>query len=250
MTRVLGEAGETIHPASRHLANESAHFTSESAGHDLHCFQAWRRMDELLVANFMVLHDVLEDEHYDLIVADEAWEADHFLHENPELKRGAFAWLTDFVGWLPTDDAPAAEAALTADYNAEMLEHVARYPWIRDRALFVGNPDDVVPHDFGPDLPAIRDWTEQHFEFPGYITGFDSQHAATSSRSEPTSASNRPSGSALRPSVVRESARPCCGLSSTPSQRPSRSYPSSGCSSSPGPGSTPTRSGPYPTASR
>jgi pimeloyl-ACP methyl ester carboxylesterase/predicted glycosyltransferase len=172
VTRVLGEAGETIHPASRHLANESAHFTSESAGHDLHCFQAWRRMDELLVANFMVLHDVLEDEHYDLIVADEAWEADHFLHENPELKRGAFAWLTDFVGWLPTDDAPAADAVLTADYNAEMLEHVARYPGIRDQALFVGNPDDIVPHDFGPDLPAIRDWTEQHFAFPGYITGF------------------------------------------------------------------------------
>ena len=172
VTRMLAEAGETIHPASRHLANESAHFTSESAGHDLHCFQAWRRMDDLLVANFMVLHDVLEDQHYDLIVADEAWEADHFLHENPELKRGAFVWLTDFVGWLPTDDAPPADAVLTADYNAEMLEHVARYPWIRDRALFVGNPDDVVPLDFGPDLPAIRDWTKQHFAFPGYITGF------------------------------------------------------------------------------
>lgn len=172
VTRVLAEAGERIHPASRYLVSESAHFTSESAGHDLHCFQAWRRMDDLLVANFMVLHDVLEDEHYDLIVGDEAWEADHFLHENPELKRGAFAWLTDFVGWLPTEDAPAEDAMLTADYNAEMLEHVARYPWIRDRALFVGNPDDVVSRAFGPDLPDIRDWTKDHFAFPGYITGF------------------------------------------------------------------------------
>jgi hypothetical protein len=172
VTRVLAEAGEAIHPASRYLANESAHFTSESAGHDLHCFQAWRRMDEMLVANFMVLRDVLEDEHYDVIVADEAWEADHFFHENPELKRGAFAWLTDFVGWLPTGDASSSDAALTADYNAEMLEHVARYPWVRDRAIFVGNPDDIVPHDFGADLPGIREWTEQHFAFPGYITGF------------------------------------------------------------------------------
>jgi predicted glycosyltransferase len=55
-----------------------------------------------------------------------------------------------------------------------MLGHVARYPWIRDRALFVGNPDDVVPHDFGPGLPDIRGWTERHFAFPGYITGFAS----------------------------------------------------------------------------
>jgi len=174
VTDVLTEAGERIHPASRHLSNESAHFTRESTGHDLHCFRAWRHMDELLVANFMVLHDVIEAEHYDLIVADEAWEADHFLHENPELKRGAFAWLTDFVGWLPTEGAPPEDAALAADYNAEMIEHVARYPWIRDRAIFVGDPDDVVPHDFGPDLPSIRTWTEQHFEFPGYITGFAS----------------------------------------------------------------------------
>jgi predicted glycosyltransferase len=60
---------------------------------------------------------------------------------------------------------------LAADYNAAMLEHVARYPWIRDRALFVGNPDDIVPHSFGPGMPAIREWTEEHYEFPGYITG-------------------------------------------------------------------------------
>jgi predicted glycosyltransferase len=62
---------------------------------------------------------------------------------------------------------------LTADYNAEMIEHVARYPRIRDQAIFVGEPDDIVPERFGPDLPPIREWTEQHFNFAGYITGFD-----------------------------------------------------------------------------
>src|SRR5207249_7667853 len=54
VTRVLDAEGERIHPASAHLANESRHMESESAEHDLHCFQAWRRMDEILVANFMV----------------------------------------------------------------------------------------------------------------------------------------------------------------------------------------------------
>jgi predicted glycosyltransferase len=129
-------------------------------------------MDETLVANFMVLHDVLEAEQYDLVIGDEAWEADHFLHENPELKRGAFAWLTDFVGWLPHPGADPLEAVLTADYNAEMIEHIERYPLVRDRSIFVGNPDDIVPHTFGTDLPAIRSWTQEHFQFSGYITGF------------------------------------------------------------------------------
>jgi pimeloyl-ACP methyl ester carboxylesterase/predicted glycosyltransferase len=173
VTRVLEAEGERIHPASEYLANESRHIESESAEHDLHCFQAWRRMDEILISNFMVFHDVAEAEQYDLWIGDEAWELDYYLHENPDLKRAAYVWLTDFVGWLPMEDGGPHEAYLTADYNAEMIEHIARYRRVRDRALFVGNPDDVVPERFGPELPAIRDWTEEHFDFAGYVTGFD-----------------------------------------------------------------------------
>ncbi|MDX6675153.1 MAG: hypothetical protein QOH11_2571 [Solirubrobacteraceae bacterium] len=173
VTKVLETEGERIHPASAHLANESGHIESESAEHDLHCFQAWRRMDEILVANFMVFHDLMEAEHYDLWIGDEAWELDYYLHENPELKRAEYVWLTDFVGWLPMEDGGEREAFLTADYNAEMIEHIARHGRLRDRALFVGNPDDIVPGAFGPDLPLIRDWTEQHFDFSGYVTGFE-----------------------------------------------------------------------------
>jgi pimeloyl-ACP methyl ester carboxylesterase/predicted glycosyltransferase len=173
VTRVLEAEGERIHPASAHLANESHHIESESAEHDLHCFQAWRRMDEILVSNFMVFHDLAQSEQYDLWIGDEAWELDYYLHENPELKRAAYVWLTDFVGWLPMEDGGAHEAYLTADYNAEMIEHIARYGRVRDRALFVGNPDDIVPERFGPGLPAIRDWTEENFDFAGYVTGFD-----------------------------------------------------------------------------
>jgi predicted glycosyltransferase len=173
VTAVLEAEGERIHPASAELANESHHIESESAEHDLHAFQAIRRMDEILVANFMLFHDVVRDDPYDLWIGDEAWEVDYFLHENPELKSAAYVWLTDFVGWLPMGDGGEREAFLTADYNAEMIEHIARFPRIRDRAIFVGNPDDVVPDSFGPDLPGIRDWTEQHYDFSGYVTGFE-----------------------------------------------------------------------------
>jgi len=173
VTAVLEGRGERIHPASAELANESHHIESESAEHDLHCFQAWRRMDEILCANFMVFHDVVRDSQYDLWIGDEAWELDYYLHENPELKSAAYVWLTDFVGWLPMPDGGEREALLTADYNAEMIEHIARYPRLRDRAIFVGDAADVVPDGFGPGLPRIRDWTEQHYEFAGYVTGFD-----------------------------------------------------------------------------
>ena len=182
VTRVLQAAGERIHPASALLANESSHIESESAEHDLHCFQAIRRMDEILLSNFMVFHDLARDEQYDLWVGDEAWELDYYLHENPEQKHAAYVWLTDFVGWLPMPDGGDHEAFLTADYNAEMIEHIARFPRVRDRAIFVGNDSDIVPDTFGPELPLIRDWTREHYSFAGYVTGFDPSDFADRTR--------------------------------------------------------------------
>ena len=167
----LEQRGEVVHPASRLLANESGHFESESGEHDLHAFHAVRRMDEVLVNNFMVFDDLVEREAFDVWLGDEAWDLDHFLHENPELKRAPFVWMTDFVGWVPMPDGGDREAYLTSDYNAEMVEHVARYPALRDRSVFVGDPADVVDLPLGPDLPTARAWTEEHFDFAGYVMG-------------------------------------------------------------------------------
>jgi pimeloyl-ACP methyl ester carboxylesterase/predicted glycosyltransferase len=173
VTAVLEARAERIHPASAELAGESAHMQSEATGHELPCFQAIRRMDEILLANFMVFQDIVREQHYDLWIGDEAWELDYFLHENPELKSAPYVWLTDFVGWLPMPAGGPREAALTADYNAEMIEQIARYPRVRDRSIFVGDPEDIVPDMFGSSLPSIREWTEQHYSFSGYVTGFD-----------------------------------------------------------------------------
>lgn len=173
VTTVLRARGERVHPASGWLASESGLFEDECGEHDLNAFQAIRRMDSILVNNFMVFQDLVEQETYDLVVADEAWDVDHLLHENPELKRFSFAWMTDFVGWLPMPSGGEEEAALTADYNAEMIEQRARFARVRDRSVFVGSPEDVVPASFGPGLPDIRDWMADNYDYAGYVSGFD-----------------------------------------------------------------------------
>ena len=128
-------------------------------------------MDEVLIANFMIFQDAVEQGDYDLVIADEAWDIDHYWHEHPELKKAALAWFTDFVGFLPMPAGGEHEAFLTGDYNAEMIEHVERHPGVRDRAIFVGEPEDIIPRSFGRDLPAMRDWVPKHFDFAGYILG-------------------------------------------------------------------------------
>jgi hypothetical protein len=57
VTAVLRTEGEVVHPASRWLASESGHFASEACGHDLHCFQALRNMDEILTGALRVVQE-------------------------------------------------------------------------------------------------------------------------------------------------------------------------------------------------
>ncbi len=173
VTALLAAAGERIHPASGLLANESAHLEAEADGHDLHVFEAFRRMDEILIANFMLFQEIIEDDRYDLILADEAWDVDHFWHEHPELKRAPLVWFTDFVGFLPMPEKGERDSFLTADYNSEMIEHVEKSPNLRDLAIFVGGPEDCLSRTMGEGLPGIREWTERNFRFSGYITGLD-----------------------------------------------------------------------------
>jgi predicted glycosyltransferase len=70
-------------------------------------------------------------------------------------------------------ESDAREAHLCADRNADDIEHVARFPYVRDAAIFVGNPDDVTEQPFGPGLPGIREWTDKNFSYSGYTLPFD-----------------------------------------------------------------------------
>ena len=173
VTRFLEYAGETCHGASVRLASESRHIEEEAGEHDLNVFEALRRMDEILVRNFRVLQDVLTDNKYDLVIADEAWDIDHFWHEHPNLKRAPLVWMTDFVGFAPMPQGGRQEAKLTADYNEEMVTHVERNVGVRDRSIFIGNATDVVDDSLGPNLPNRRAWTEEKFTFSGYVLGDD-----------------------------------------------------------------------------
>ncbi|MEZ4521465.1 MAG: alpha/beta fold hydrolase [Thermomicrobiales bacterium] len=172
VTTVLEAHGERIHPLSNQLSGESPHIEVEMEGeHELNVFQALRNMDEILLNNFQVFRDAASEGNYDVWIGDEAWEVDYYLHENPQLKTAPFVWMTDFVGYLPMENG--RESFLTADYNAEMIEHVARYPRVRDVSLYIGNSDDIVPDCFGPGLPRIRDWVGENFDHNGYIRYFD-----------------------------------------------------------------------------
>ena len=210
VTSLLAARGETIHPASAELASEAGHIDAEAGEHRLHAFEAIRRMDEILCANFMLFSDVVRDTRYDLWIGDEAWELDVFLHENPELKTAPFAWLTDFVGWLPMPAGGEREAALCADENAAMIDRVERAPRVRDVALYLGEPGDVVDASFGPGLPSIRAWTAA--PSPAGRLRDRAARRATAAPCAPPRAGRTTRSCASSPSAGRGPARRCCAV--------------------------------------
>jgi pimeloyl-ACP methyl ester carboxylesterase/UDP:flavonoid glycosyltransferase YjiC (YdhE family) len=173
VTNVLAEAGEIIHPASSEMASESAHWESEAADHDLPAFSAFRRMDEIFCANYLLFDDVVRDTSYDVWVGDECWEIDYYLHENPDRKIAPYVFMTDVIGFLPTDPADPREAELCADYNADSIEKRERFPHLRDLSMFIGSFDELPDCPFGDGLPGIRSWSRQWFSSVPYVLPFD-----------------------------------------------------------------------------
>ncbi len=172
--RVVEAWGERLHPATKLIVNESAHLEGWAGDHELHAFNALWDMDEIMAANFMTFADVVERETYDLWVGDEGWDLDYFLHENPELKRAPYVFMTDFIGMLPMREEPTSvEFKRAWEKNAENIDHLRLHPDVRDLSIMVGDDEDVLDRDFGPDLPNMRGWAREHFAFSGYTYHFD-----------------------------------------------------------------------------
>jgi predicted glycosyltransferase len=109
-----------------------------------------------------------------LWVGDEGWDLDYYLHENPELKRAPYVFLTDFIGVLPMrDDPTSTEFIRCREKNAENIDHLRHHPDVRDLSIMIGDEADVLDREFGPDLPNMRVWAREHFRFPGYTYHFD-----------------------------------------------------------------------------
>jgi pimeloyl-ACP methyl ester carboxylesterase/UDP:flavonoid glycosyltransferase YjiC (YdhE family) len=181
--RVVELACERLHPATDRLLNESAHFEAWSKDHELHAFNALWEMDEIMANNFLVFADVAEAGQYDLWVGDEGWDLDYHLHENPDIKRAPYAFVTDFIGMLPMREDPAsAEFRRVWEKNAENIDHLRLHPDVRDLSLLVGDEEDVLDRPFGPDLPNMRQWAREHFKFSGYTYHFDPRDYADRTR--------------------------------------------------------------------
>lgn len=109
---------------------------------------------------------------YDLLVGDESYEVAIALAERPELKRGPFTLIYDFVGMDATTWNPL-ERLIAYRINWLWSGGPRGRSPIEDRVLFIGEPEDVADRRFGFLLPNRRDYATRHYHFVGYAFPFD-----------------------------------------------------------------------------
>jgi pimeloyl-ACP methyl ester carboxylesterase len=98
----LEREGERLHPITARLANESRHVEAIAGEHDLQAFFALRTMDEVMARNFLTFVDLVESEHYDIVIGDEAVGGRLPLPREPGAEAPAFR-LPDRFRRLPAD---------------------------------------------------------------------------------------------------------------------------------------------------
>lgn len=170
--RVIGEAGETLHPANTGLVDMSAiaeaqtdHGRLSLIGYALRARRTWGR-------NFEVVDSILSRGDFDLLVGDETYEIALGYRKMPARKKQPFVMIYDFVGFDARSWNP--------------IERLGVYLWNRtwagggggartyvDLGLFIGEEEDVPDASFGPFLPNRREWARTRCRFVGYVLEFD-----------------------------------------------------------------------------
>ena len=159
--RCSRRAGERVHPASRWLANESAHIEHEAGEHDLHAFQAIRADGR---DPGQQLHGVRRGRRAASTTtsssATRPGTSTTSCTRTPSSSAFAFAWMTDFVGWLPMPDGGERGGGA----HRRLQRRDDRAAGALPRACATARSSSATPTTscrdrFGPGLPTIRDWT-------------------------------------------------------------------------------------------
>jgi len=56
---------------------------------------------------------------------------------------------------------------------AEIIEHLDRYPYVRDRSVFIGSFAELPDASMGHGLPGVRDWSQRIYTSVPYVVPFD-----------------------------------------------------------------------------
>jgi len=109
---------------------------------------------------------------YDLVVGDEAFELEYALRDGRIKLNTTYVMIMDFLGYHPMTWRPKVQM-LTYMMNRKWVRDFERIPSSEITCLFVGELDDVLEKRFGFLLPNLRDHARKRIDFLGHVLRFN-----------------------------------------------------------------------------
>ena len=170
---LLREAGEDLLPESHLCGNEN--ITAEEAsekGHRLNLLKYLLHAGREWGRNVTAFRAAVRSRHFDLVIADEAYELAVAVAIKAVRVHVPFVMLYDFFG-MDSATRNALEKLLNYSSNVTWLLMHKLLSRKKRLGLFVGEPEDIPDGRLGFLLPNRREFAKATLKFVGYVLPFD-----------------------------------------------------------------------------
>ncbi len=176
---VLSDSGEILHPlASKWAAQtnimENLNLKSSRKGspHMLNLAILLYEVRHAWNSNVKLLNEILNEENYDLVVGDEAYEIAIAVRDKVISLKQTFIMMYDFIGVDPITLNPL-ERLVAYKTNYGWAKGIKKAPDNVITRIFIGELEDVPNKRFGFLLPNRIENVRNNYNFVGYILPFD-----------------------------------------------------------------------------
>ena len=172
-TALIEEAGERLHPEAANYANENEPAEEAARGGQLNLLKYLMKASKDWRENVETFDRITTEEHFDLVIGDETYELNVGFMKKPELKKSPYVMIYDFIGLDAMTSNPMEWLGIYMWNRIWSKDFKKGRDPVHDRALFIGEEEDVPDKPFGALLPGRREWARALCEFVGYVLPFD-----------------------------------------------------------------------------
>jgi UDP-N-acetylglucosamine:LPS N-acetylglucosamine transferase len=169
---VLQAAGETLLPESERWINDTEGAEAAAQGFTLNLTRYLMRASRSWAAHVRVFDEVTRGGGFDLVLGDETYEINVAQMKDDRLNRQPYACFYDFIG-LDAAGANPLDRLVAYYWNRVWQNDYKFYTKPQNRAVFLGELEDVPDRSFGILLPNRRAYAQKYYCFAGYVFGFD-----------------------------------------------------------------------------
>jgi UDP:flavonoid glycosyltransferase YjiC (YdhE family) len=172
-TALIEEAGERLHPEAAGYANDNE--SAEEAARDgqLNLLKYLMKASKDWRQNVKTFDRITAEEQFDLVIGDETYELNVGFMKQPALKKSPYVMIYDFIGLDSMTSSPMEWLGIYLWNRIWSKDFRRGRDPVHDRALFIGEEEDVADKPFGLLLPNRREWARSTCEFVGYVLPFD-----------------------------------------------------------------------------